>query len=211
MASASRNVWGVARRFSTSPSAAGLVKTPIAVYGTEGRYASALYSAASKNNALDAVEKDLSTIAGLLKTDPRLAEFLQDPSIKKSLKADGLTGVCDKLKTSELTKNLMLALGENNRFNAVQAVVNSFATLMSAHRGEVICSITTAKALDAAMSAEVTKALSGFLKEGQKALVSYSVDPSIIGGMVVSIGDKFVDMSMATKLTKYSEIIKSAA
>jgi F-type H+-transporting ATPase subunit O len=199
------------RRFSTSPSAASLVKTPVPVYGTEGRYASALYSAASKNNALDAVEKDLATISGLLKTDPRLAEFLHDPSIKKSLKADGLGGVCDKLKTSELTKNLMLALGENNRFNMVPSVVNSFATLMSAHRGEVVCSVTTAKALDAAMSAEVTKTLGAFLKEGEKAQITFGVDPSIIGGMVISIGDKFVDMSMATKLTKYSEIIKSSA
>ena len=37
------------------------------------------------------------------------------------------------------------------------------------------------------------------------------VDPALIGGMVVSIGDKFVDMSMATKLNKYSEMIKAAA
>jgi len=208
---ASRTAWIATRRFSTSPSAAALVKTPIPVYGTEGRYASALYSAASKNNALDAVEKDLATISGLLKTDPMLADFLYDPSIKKALKADGLAGVCDKIKTSDLTKNLMLALGENNRFNAVQAVVNSFATLMSAHRGEVVCTVTTAKPLDNAMTAEVTKVLGAFLKEGQKAHTSFAVDASIIGGMVVSIGDKFVDMSMATKLAKYSEIIKSAA
>ena len=57
---------------------------------------------------------------------------------------------------------------------------------MAAHRGEVVCSVTTAKKLDAAMTKEVEAALKGFLKGNEKALINYSVDPSIIGGMVSS-------------------------
>ena len=41
--------------------------------------------------------------------------------------------------------------------------------------------------------------------------IVFQVDPAIVGGMVVSIGDKFCDMSMATKLNKYSELLKAAA
>ena len=55
---------------------------------------------------------------------------------------------------------------------------------MAAHRGEVVCSVTTAKPLDAAMKKEVEGAVKGFLKGNQKALINYSVDASIIGGMV---------------------------
>ena len=124
------------------------------------------------------------------------------------------------------------------RLGFTKAVVSSFGTLMAAHRGEVVCVVTTAKELDAANKKEVEGALAGFLKSGEKALISYSVDASIVGGMVVSwtfelyltnvdifsqllvydlvffqvsIADKFVDMSMASKLTKYSELIKGAA
>ena len=101
---------------------------------------------------------------------------------------------------------------------------------MAAHRGEGVCSVTTAKALDAAMQKEVEGAVKGFLKGNEKALINYSVDPSIIGGMVsrsnlfiiisvfnififqvISVGDKFCDMSMSSKLKKYSELIKGAA
>jgi len=208
---ATRSLITLTRSFSTSSAASALVKTPIPVYGTEGRYASALYSAASKNAALDAVEKDLASMSGALKTDPRLAEFLNDPSINKGVKVEGLVGVCDKLKMNELSKNLMLALAENNRFTQVQVVATTFATLMAAHRGEVVCAVTTAKPLDAGMAKEVEATLGGFLKTGEKALITFNVDPAIIGGMVVSVGDKFVDMSMATKLNKYSELIKGAA
>merc|ERR1711884_104919 len=89
-----------------------------------------------------------------------------------------------KLGFNDLTKNLLLALAENHRASYIGAVVNSYSTLMAAHRGEVVCQVTTAKPLDAAMLKEVEGALKGFLKGNEKALINYSVDPSIIGGMV---------------------------
>ena len=122
----------------------------------------------------------------------------------------------------------------DDRVSYLDAVVSSFGTLMAAHRGEVVCSVTTAKALDGAMQKEVEAAVKGFLKGSEKALINYSVDPAIIGGMVsvnsslntnscgliciptvycqvISVGDKFCDMSMSSKLKKYSELIKGAA
>merc|ERR1712008_597415 len=183
------------RGLSTSAVSRQLVQPPIQVYGIEGRYATALYSAATKKKALDTVEKDLKTFQATLKKDSRLADFLADPSIKKSLKADGLAG----------------ALAENGRFNLAESVAAAFATIMAAHRGEVVCEITTAKVLDAAMKKEVDGAIASFLVKGQKSLISYKVDATAIGGMIVSIGDKYVDMSIASKLNKYSDLINAAA
>lgn len=61
------------------------------------------------------------------------------------------------------------------------------------------------------MTKEVEAAIGGLLKAGQKSKTTYKVDPFIIGGLVVSVGDKYVDMSMSSKLKKYEDIIKSAA
>ena len=55
---------------------------------------------------------------------------------------------------------------------------------MAARRGEVVCGVTTAKPLDAAMKKEVEGAVKGFLKGKEKALINWSVDPNLIGGMV---------------------------
>lgn len=200
-----------ARRFSTSSSALQLVKPPVAVYGVEGRYATALYSAASKQKALDAVEKDLSAFAAQIQKDKRLQDFLHDPSVKKSLKAEGMSAACDKMKMNALSKNLFLAMGENGRYGIIPKVCDSFKIIMAAQRGEVICEVTSAKPLDAAMTKEVEAAIGGLLKAGQKSNTTYKVDPFIIGGLVVSVGDKYVDMSMSSKLKKYEDIIKSAA
>lgn len=64
--------------------------------------------------------------------------------------------------------------------------------------------------LDDASEKELQTALSAFTKKGEKILLTKKIDPSILGGMVVSIGDKYVDMSIATKIKTYTKIIKDA-
>ncbi len=64
--------------------------------------------------------------------------------------------------------------------------------------------------LDGPTQQELEAALKMFVKSGQTIQVRTSVDPSILGGMIVSIGDKYVDMSTAAKITKYSNLIESS-
>ena len=61
------------------------------------------------------------------------------------------------------------------------------------------------------MKKEVESTIALFLAKGQKSLITYHVKPEVMGGMVVSIGDKFVDMSTASKVKKYTDIIQAAA
>ncbi|KAF2361966.1 ATPase OSCP/delta subunit [Trinorchestia longiramus] len=102
------------------------------------------------------------------------------------------------------------ALAENNRLAKASSVVSSFETIMAAERGEVVCEVTTAKPLDAAGRKEVETALGAFLKKGETLNLTLKVDAAIIGGMLVSIGDKYVDMSIASKINKYTQLIKQA-
>lgn len=85
-----RNVPLQVRSLSTSSAASQMVKPPVQVFGLEGRYASALYSAASKNKTLDAVEKELVQFQKSVKADPKLKEFLINPTLKRNLKVDAL-------------------------------------------------------------------------------------------------------------------------
>ena len=110
-----RNLSVLTRQFSTSTANRALVKTPVPVYGIEGRYSAALFSAANKKSALDVVESDLKKLQGAMKSDARFNQFLMDPTVKTNLKIDGLTGASKKLGFNDLTKNLLFALAENNR------------------------------------------------------------------------------------------------
>ncbi|VDP90267.1 unnamed protein product [Echinostoma caproni] len=183
-------------------------KPPIQVFGVEGRYATALYSAASKSKTLDTVEKDLNTIRDTLAKDVRLREFCVNPSLQRAAKVTEFGKVLDKLKANPQTKNMFITLAENGRLARINVVLDKFAQIMSAHRGEVACVVRTAKALDRTMEQELRTALNEFLKPGEKLHLTLQTDPTLIGGMVVSIGDRFVDMSIARKVRTYREALE---
>lgn len=200
----------LARRFSASASANQLVKAPVQIFGTEGRYATALYSAAVKEKQLENVESDLKQIKALLKKKGRFADYLLNPSLDRHAKGKLLTTTIAEAKGSKLTGNLLGLLAENNRLNKLDVIATNYLTILAAHRGEVEVEVVTAKALDQALQQELDAALKAFVKKGQTIKLTTRIDPSIIGGMIVSIGDKYVDMSTAAKVKKYSELIKSA-
>uniref|UniRef100_A0A8C1JAR2 ATP synthase peripheral stalk subunit OSCP, mitochondrial n=1 Tax=Cyprinus carpio TaxID=7962 RepID=A0A8C1JAR2_CYPCA len=197
------------RQFSTSVirPAAKLVKPPIQVYGVEGRYATALFSAASKQKNLDKVEQELVRVSSLIK-DPKLSSIVMNPHIKRSLKQKTFIDALTKAKLSPITINLINVLAENGRLTLTHDVITAFGKMMSAHRGEVTCSVTTAQPLDEANLAELKVALNGFLTKGETIKLETKSDPSILGGMIVSIGDKYADMSTKTKIQKLTKLIR---
>ncbi|KAM6161927.1 ATP synthase peripheral stalk subunit OSCP, mitochondrial [Erethizon dorsatum] len=197
------------RCFSTSVVRpfAKLVRPPVQVHGVEGRYATALYSAASKQKKLDQVEKELLRVAQLLK-DPKVALSVLNPYVRRSIKVKSLNDITAKERFSPLTSNLMNLLAENGRLENTQGVISAFSTIMSVHRGEVPCTVTTASPLDQAALSELTAVLKSFLGQGQVLKLEVKTDPSIMGGMIVRIGEKYVDMSAKSKIQKLSRAMR---
>ncbi|XP_028582941.2 ATP synthase peripheral stalk subunit OSCP, mitochondrial [Podarcis muralis] len=209
MAAAAAGLAQKVRHFSTSliRPASKLVQPPIQVFGLEGRYATALYSAASKQKKLDQVEKELTRVLTLLK-DPKLSVIVMNPHVKSAVKQKTVNEILAKEKMSPVTVNFINLLAENGRLKNTPGVISAFAKIMSAFRGEVLCSVTTAQPLDEANLTELKAALNGFLAKGEILKLEIKTDPTILGGMVVSIGEKFVDMSTKTKIQKLSKIMR---
>ncbi|CRL01832.1 CLUMA_CG015153, isoform A [Clunio marinus] len=195
------------RNISSTSAVQQMIKPPIQVFGIEGRYATALFSAASKQKSLEAVEKDLVKFQSSMKQDPKLRDFIINPTIKRSLKADALNKVAAQVKFNPATGFLLEQLAENGRLMKLDAVINAFRLIMAANRGEIVCEVITAKPLDGAQRKELEAQLKKFIKPNEIIQLTAKVDPSIIGGMVVSIGDKYIDMSVASKVKKYTDLI----
>ncbi|XP_056631077.1 ATP synthase subunit O, mitochondrial [Diorhabda sublineata] len=206
---ASHKISMAVRTFSTSTSTNQLVKAPLQIFGIEGRYATALYSAASKQKTLEGVEKDLLKLQDALKKDVKLRGFVENPTIKRGVKVEALKSVAQKMSLKPESANLLSLLAENGRLKKLETVINAFTQIMAAHRGEVSCEVVTARDLDADQKQKLLGVLKSFVKSNQTIQLSTKVDPSIIGGMIVSIGDKYVDMSVASKIKKYTELISA--
>jgi len=181
------------------------------VSGFEGRYATALYSAGVKTQKLEVMEKELITLGKAMASGPRIGEFLCDPSQSRAAKKVVIEKLCKtELKLSDMVTQLFAVMAENGRSNKTAGVVVAFEKIMAAHRGEIKGNVVTAKALSAAEEKDLIATLNGFLEKGMKLQLTTEVDASLIGGMKITIGDKFVDMSMATKIKTYTDLIKQS-
>ncbi|KAL4232869.1 ATP synthase subunit O [Mactra antiquata] len=198
------------RQFSTTAVREKLAELPLKLYGVNGRYASALYSAAIKEKKLDVVHKEINAFMNLVETDPKLKDFLASPANKRAAKRDAIAKIAKSQKYNNLTANFFNVLSENGRIQLSTNIIAAFNKMMSAQKGEVTCVVTTAKALGSAEEKELKAALQGFAKSGKSLIIEMKVDPALLGGMVVSIGDKFIDMSIASKMLKYTNVIKVA-
>merc|ERR1712150_307006 len=143
--------------------------------------------------------------------DVRFKEFLLDPSQKRKFKQNTLADILKKQKYSDITSNLFATMAENGRLRITGDVMKAFRTIMSAHRGEIVITVTSAQPLDATNQKELKASLQGFAGQGQKMDILMKVDPSLLGGMTVNIGgDRFVDMSTATKIKKYKAVLEES-
>lgn len=185
-----------------------LVKPPISLFGIEGRYVNALYSAASKSNKLDAVEGDLKRLSGLYKTDLKFKDFMINPLINPVEKRQIFeTDLKSKLKLNDLSVNLLSAMSENRRLKHLPDVDYAFGQVMSAVRKELQVIVTSAKPLSDAKKKEVEESLKSFTSK--RLILSYTTDASILGGLIVDFnGEHYIDMSVKSKIRLYSDSIK---
>jgi len=196
------------RNFSSSATLSQMVRPSVPVFGVDGRYASALFSAGSKQKQLEHIEKDMKLVGEVLQKNKQISETLKSPIVSKQEKRQLLQQLAKQHDLSPLTLNTFSAMTDNGRLGLLGKLLKTFERIMSAERGEVLVVVTTAKALGAEQEKELANTLQRFAKKGQTLKIEKHVDPSIIGGMVVSIGDRYVDMSTASKIKLYSKIIE---
>ncbi|POW20599.1 hypothetical protein PSHT_03377, partial [Puccinia striiformis] len=181
---------------------------PIQLQGLSGKYASALYSAAIKKDekTLSTVEKDLSSIQRVLssKDGSTIKQFLHNPTLQASDRKKGLSDMMNKLgQPTELTKNFFDVLGENGRLYETEKVIDDFLNLMSAHRGEMTITITSAQPLESSLQSRLETSLKkSTAAEAKTVRIKNVVKPTILGGLIVDFGDKTIDLSVLSRVNK---------
>ena len=112
-----------------------------------------------------------------------------------------------KGKVSSVTLNLMLTLAGNARLSETGKIVDTFTQLMKAKRGEVDATITSADPLTKAQITAIEAAMMSQVGAGKKVILSAMVDPTILGGLQVQIGDQFLDLSVGSKIDSISRTV----
>jgi F-type H+-transporting ATPase subunit O len=178
-------------------------RPPIDLHGIHARYANAAYVAASKASVLETVEAELNGIKLTATNSIEFQQFLENPLISRINKEKQI-GELMKGKVSDVTLNLMLTLAGNARLAETPKIADTYSQLMKAKRGEVEATIISADALTKAQLDTVAAAMKNQVGADKKVILSAEVDPSILGGLQVQIGDKFLDLSVGSKIESIS-------
>jgi F-type H+-transporting ATPase subunit delta len=166
--------------------------------GAASRYASALFELAEAGNALDKVAGDLATLETMLEDSTELRQAMHSPLFSREAQADAVTALADKAGLDKLTSNFLGVLALNRRLVALPHIIASFRLMLAAKRGEVTAEVVSAVPLDEqqlqAVEASVRK------HAGRAVQLKASVDPGLLGGLIVRIGSRMVDASLRTRL-----------
>ncbi|KAL3960021.1 hypothetical protein ACCO45_005138 [Purpureocillium lilacinum] len=183
---------------------------PITVFGLDGTYASALYTAASKSSSLDPTAKALANLGAIVEKDTKLSQILAAPTLTPEDKSAIVAELNKHAGGSSATvKNFLDTLAENNRLGLLQGVCSKFGQIMAAARGEVEMTVTSAQALDSKTLSrlETAVAKSSYVGQGKKLKVTNQVNPDIVGGLVVEVGDRTIDLSVSSRIAKMNKLL----
>jgi len=172
------------------------------------RYASALYELAAEKKLVDSVLNDLSNLKNILNDNKELSLVVKSPLISSSDKQNIFETLLKKINANELTNTFIKVIEKNKRFSNLVSIITQFMNINSQKRGDVIADITSADELNDDQKNNITNQLKSIL--GDKLSLSFDVDKSIMGGLIVKVGSKMIDTSLANKINKLKIAMKGA-
>ncbi|MEP9359507.1 F0F1 ATP synthase subunit delta [Sphingomonas sp. KR3-1] len=171
-----------------------------------GRYATALFELARDSKSLAQVEASLAAVAQALAESADFKALTTSPLVARGAAANAVAGVAKSLKLDGTTANFLGVLAQNRRLGQLPAVIRAFRQLAAAHRGETTAEVTSAHPLSTAQVDALKQQLR--TRIGRDVSIDLSVDPSLLGGLVVKIGSQMIDSSIKTRLNSLAQAMK---
>jgi F-type H+-transporting ATPase subunit delta len=171
-----------------------------------GRYALALFELARDGKALDSVAASLTTLKAALTESAEFKALTQSPLIGREAAAKAIDAVAKSLGTDPLTTKALGVLASNRRLSQLPNVIRAFDTLLSAHKGETRAEVTSAFPLTKTQQTALAKQLK--TRTGRDMALDLTVDPAIMGGLIVKMGSRMIDSSLRTRLNKLAQAMR---
>ena len=162
------------------------------------RYAEAAFEIGRADGTLDAWERDMATIGATMQ-HPELRALMQHPAVPFADKERVLRKVMGR-GVASAPINLILLMIRRGRPGAIDRMIERFTELLRRHRGVALAEVRTALPLDDGQRAELVSRLRTLT--GSQVEVDETVDPDLIGGIAVRIGDQLYDATVRSRLER---------
>lgn len=171
-----------------------------------GRYATALFDLAKAEGRIDAVGADLATLKRALAESDDLRRLVGSPLVSRRAAVNAIEAVAADLGLDSLTARFLGVLAHNRRLAVLGQVIRDFTRLAARFRGEASAEVVSAHPLDDGQMAALKARLKSMV--GSEVTVDATVDPAILGGLIVRLGSRQIDGSIRTKLNALATAMK---
>ena len=161
-------------------------------------YARALYEAARDQGRVDVVRSQLTELATAMETTPELEAFLSNPQLDPGAKAS----VLDEVTTDgdPVVRNFVRVVASKGRAGQIRPIVEEFEAIVDREQGRLTVELTTAYELDDTETAAIVRQIEQ--ASGRTVEATRSVDPGLIGGLILQAGSLRVDASVRGRLNR---------
>jgi len=166
------------------------------------RYAQALFEVANGKGSTDAVEQELKAFTTALKDNPKMVDLLNNPSIETGVKKQQVTSLLQG-RVSDIVLNFIQLLIDRRRQDTIESIYTEYVRLADEARGQIKATVETAVPL----SEEELSVLKSKLGDASKVELKATVNPSLIGGARVRVGDRVFDYTVAGQLERFRQTL----
>lgn len=170
------------------------------------RYAGSLHDLAVEAGQVAQVEQDLARFEALIEESEDLKRLISSPVFSSEDQFKAVSAIADKAEIGGLVGNFLRVVAQNRRLFAIPGIIRAFREIAARARGEVAAEVASAHELTAAQQKELKVALSEVA--GRDVAIKLTVDPSLLGGLVVRMGSRQIDTSLKTKLASLKLALK---
>jgi F-type H+-transporting ATPase subunit delta len=171
-----------------------------------GRYASALFDLARDERQIESVSKSLDVLGQALLDSKDFAELVASPLVSREDAGKAFAAIAPQLGTDPTTTKFLGVIARNGRKNELRPIIRAFRRLAAEHRGEATADVITARPLNDDQLAQLKQQLR--TRAGCDVNIDATVDPNILGGIVVKLGSQQIDASIRTKLNRLAMAMK---
>ena len=173
------------------------------------RYAQALVDICDDSGKHKEIRGAFDRVAAVCREVPESVTFLSNPTIPEADRRKLLDTLLQQAKADGVVTNFVRLLLDRGRFAAIVDVHERFAELLDGRTGRVVAHITSATPLADAKVAEIQKMLAG--SGGREVTLDHDVDASLIGGLVIRVGNTVYDGSVRNHLDRLRERMTAGA
>ena len=174
--------------------------------GVAKRYATALFDLANETDDISTLQKNVDSLKQAIDESTDLNSLISSPIYSRNQQKNAIGAVAMKMGISSIMTNALSLMAEKRRLFVVPTFLSVLDDLISDSKNEITADVVTAQSLTKGQLEKLGKSLKKNF--GKDVKINATVDPSLIGGMVVKVGSRMIDTTIRAKLNSLQNTMK---